>query len=259
MAGHTSDGCTIANTGFSGSLQASNCYVSAPNQASNAGCGISASSAQSYGAGFNSAGGGVYATEWTSSAISIWFWPRNAIPGDVSGGNPNPAGWGTPVAKFAGGCDIDAKFKDMQIVWIFLFPFIYLYLFRSLLYTPPPPLIHGKKKKKKKNTIANTIHRSSTLPSAATGPAPSGTRDRAPPEQALARISSLITPVLSVMRTGGSIRLRCIGSDFFFFLFLSDLILCLLCLLLEVVERKEEEEEVEVVGWSRWMFTSYIL
>ena len=147
MAGHTSDGCTIANTGFSGSLQASNCYVSAPNQASNAGCGISASSAQSYGAGFNSAGGGVYATEWTSSAISIWFWPRNAIPGDVSGGNPNPAGWGTPVAKFAGGCDIDAKFKDMQIVWIFLFPFIYLYLFRSLLYTPPPPLIHGKKKK----------------------------------------------------------------------------------------------------------------
>lgn len=149
MAGHTSDGCTIANTGFSGSLQASNCYVSAPNQASNAGCGISASSAQSYGAGFNSAGGGVYATEWTSSAISIWFWPRNAIPGDVSGGNPNPAGWGTPVAKFAGGCDIDAKFKDMQIVWIFLFPFIYLYLFRSLLYTPPPPLIHGKKKKKK--------------------------------------------------------------------------------------------------------------
>lgn len=151
MAGHTSDGCTIANTGFSGSLQASNCYVSAPNQASNAGCGISASSAQSYGAGFNSAGGGVYATEWTSSAISIWFWPRNAIPGDVSGGNPNPAGWGTPVAKFTGGCDIDAKFKDMQIVWIFLFFLLFIHIYSLHSYTPlPPPLIHGKNIEKKR-------------------------------------------------------------------------------------------------------------
>ncbi|PLB41424.1 glycoside hydrolase family 16 protein [Aspergillus candidus] len=117
MAAHTSDGCTIANTGFSGALQSSNCYVSAPNQASNVGCSISAGSAQTYGAGFNGGGGGVYATEWTGSAISIWFWPRNAIPGDVSAGNPNPAGWGTPVARFAGGCDVDAKFRDMQIVF----------------------------------------------------------------------------------------------------------------------------------------------
>lgn len=117
MTLHTSDGCTINNSGFTGTLSTSNCYVNAAGQSSNAGCGIQSTSSQSYGAGFNSIGGGVYATEWTSDAISIWFFPRGSIPGDITSGNPNPSGWGTPTAKFQGNCNIDAHFGPQQIIF----------------------------------------------------------------------------------------------------------------------------------------------
>ncbi|KAL2002626.1 hypothetical protein VTN02DRAFT_6388 [Thermoascus thermophilus] len=116
MTLHTSDGCTVNNSGFTGTLSTSNCYVDAPGQSNNAGCGIQSTSSQSYGNGFNSIGGGVYATEWTSEAISIWFFPRGSIPGDISAGNPDPAGWGTPTAKFQGNCDIDSHFGPQQII-----------------------------------------------------------------------------------------------------------------------------------------------
>lgn len=119
MALHTSSGCTITNTGFTGTLATSNCYVQAPGQSENAGCGINAHDSQSYGTGFNNAGGGVYATEWTSEAISIWWFPRSAIPGDITSGNPDPGAWGTPVARFAGDCDIDSHFGPHQIVRYF--------------------------------------------------------------------------------------------------------------------------------------------
>ncbi|KAJ5943002.1 hypothetical protein N7516_003170 [Penicillium verrucosum] len=88
-----------------------------PGQSANSGCTIQSDSTQSYGTGFNNAGGGVYATEWTGSAISIWFFPSYAVPGDISSGNPNPAAWGAPTARFAGGCDINSHFNDMQIVF----------------------------------------------------------------------------------------------------------------------------------------------
>ncbi|KAF7134188.1 hypothetical protein CNMCM5793_005867 [Aspergillus hiratsukae] len=118
MTLHTTDGCTIANTGFTGTLLTSNCYSYAPGQAENAGCGIADPSSQTYGSGFNSAGGGVYATEWTSDGISIWFFGRGGIPGDISAGAPNPSGWGTPVAKFAAGsCDFEEHFREMQIIF----------------------------------------------------------------------------------------------------------------------------------------------
>ena len=114
---HTSEGCTIANNnGFTGSLATENCYINAPGQATNAGCDIPSQDTRSYGVGFNANGGGVIATEWTSEDISIWFFPRGTTPGDIEAGNPNPAAWGLPMAKFQGDCDIDSHFKDQQIV-----------------------------------------------------------------------------------------------------------------------------------------------
>jgi hypothetical protein len=141
MTLHTSDGCSIDPTGFSGSLLTSNCYVQASGQDNNAGCGIQATSSNSYGAGFNGAGGGVYATEWTGNAISIWFFPRSSIPGDISSGNPNPSSWGIPAARFAGNCDIDSHFTDMQIV-----------LLPSLLSSLNRPFSSLHKHRKKTNT-----------------------------------------------------------------------------------------------------------
>ncbi|KIW30269.1 uncharacterized protein PV07_06024 [Cladophialophora immunda] len=118
MAMHTDAGCTITNTGaFSGTLETDDCDTTAPDQPSNAGCSMRSQDTTSFGNGFNSNGGGVYATEWTSEAISIWFFPRNAIPSDISSGNPDPSGWGLPQGQFTGGCDIDDKVKDQQLVF----------------------------------------------------------------------------------------------------------------------------------------------
>ncbi|KGO66225.1 Concanavalin A-like lectin/glucanase, subgroup [Penicillium italicum] len=114
---HTNAGCTINNSGFTGTFLTGNCDVQAPGQSANSGCAIQNDNTQSYGTGFNNVGGGIYATEWTGSAISVWFFPSYAVPGDISSGNPNPAGWGTPTARFAGNCDINSHFNNLQIVF----------------------------------------------------------------------------------------------------------------------------------------------
>lgn len=116
MTLHTGDGCSIVPLGFSGTLDTSNCYVEASGQSANAGCAIESTSNSSYGDGFNKAGGGVYATEWTGDAINVWFFPNSSVPSDITNGKPNPLGWGLPSARFAGACDIDSHFKDLQIV-----------------------------------------------------------------------------------------------------------------------------------------------
>nr|ADZ46179.1 beta-1,3(4)-glucanase [Paecilomyces sp. FLH30] len=114
---HTSDGCTINDGGFTGNLRTSNCYIYAPGQNANAGCGIEATNPDSYGRGFNSLGGGIYATDLTSNGISIWFFPRGSEL-RVLGDNPNPANWGTPAAKFAGGsCDFESKFNGQRLIF----------------------------------------------------------------------------------------------------------------------------------------------
>ncbi|KAJ9602158.1 hypothetical protein H2200_013278 [Cladophialophora chaetospira] len=118
MTLHTNAGCSITSTGaFSGSLSTANCDVNAANQPANAGCSIASQDNSNYGNGFNANGGGVYATEWTSEAISIWFFPRGSIPSDISSGNPDPSNWGLPQGQFTGGCDIDEHVKDQQLVF----------------------------------------------------------------------------------------------------------------------------------------------
>lgn len=117
MTLHTSDGCSIIDDGhFTGTLGTTNCYVNAPGQSANSGCDIQNQDTQSYGNGFNAISGGVIATEWTGSDITIWFFPRGTTPADITAGNPNPATWKEPVAQFQGNCDIDSRFKNQQIV-----------------------------------------------------------------------------------------------------------------------------------------------
>jgi hypothetical protein len=116
MTLHTTSGCMVNKSGFTGSMSSSNCDVNAQGQATNSGCGITSSDSQSYGDGFNNNGGGVYATEWTSQALSIWFFPRNSIPSDISSGNPDPTTWGTPAALFEGSCDMDSHLGPQNIV-----------------------------------------------------------------------------------------------------------------------------------------------
>ncbi|KAI9749818.1 MAG: hypothetical protein M4579_006722, partial [Chaenotheca gracillima] len=111
---HSNPGCTMSGGSQSGSVAGTDCDATANG---NAGCGVVDSNTASYGSGFNDGQGGVYAMEWTSSQIAVWFFPRSSIPGDALGSNPDPSGWGTPTANFQGPCDIDANFNNHQIVF----------------------------------------------------------------------------------------------------------------------------------------------
>ncbi|RMD39181.1 hypothetical protein DV735_g5949, partial [Chaetothyriales sp. CBS 134920] len=115
---HTDDSCSISSTGsFTGTVDTTNCDWDAVGQTANVGCSFDESTPETFGTGFNAIGGGVYATEWTSHAISIWFFPRAQIPSDITSGSPDPSSWSEPLAIFAGSCDIDNHFKNHQIVF----------------------------------------------------------------------------------------------------------------------------------------------
>ncbi|KAF1992129.1 glycoside hydrolase family 16 protein [Aulographum hederae CBS 113979] len=115
MTLHTSVNCTIAGGTQTGKLVTNNC---AYYPGYNVGCGTTSPTNTSYGAGFNAIGGGVYAMEWTSFYIRIWFFPRGAIPLSITSGIPNPAtDFGLPNADFRGNCNIDDKFKNHTIIF----------------------------------------------------------------------------------------------------------------------------------------------
>ncbi|QDS67775.1 hypothetical protein FKW77_006451 [Venturia effusa] len=124
MTLHTRAGCSLssapvaenAKQKFTGSIKTSNCDINAPGQGHNVGCGIGTQDTMTYGDGFNSEGGGVYATEWTGEAIRVFHFTRSNIPADILAGNPDPTTWGAPLALFSG-CDFGSFVKDQTIVF----------------------------------------------------------------------------------------------------------------------------------------------
>ncbi|KAJ8130239.1 hypothetical protein O1611_g3394 [Lasiodiplodia mahajangana] len=109
---HTAPGCSFSQDSFA----SGDC--GSPGDGT-LGCGAATQDTQNFGAGFNEIGGGVYALQWTSDAIKIFFFPRTgSIPADIEAGTPNPSNWGTPTASFSGGsCNIDANFMNHNIVF----------------------------------------------------------------------------------------------------------------------------------------------
>jgi hypothetical protein len=82
-----------------------------------AGCEVTDSRSGSFGTGFNTGGGGVYALEWTSSAIRIWFFRHGEVnsPGGPLDSNPNPSNWGKPAGIFAGDCAFGNYFQNLNM------------------------------------------------------------------------------------------------------------------------------------------------
>ena len=120
MTLHTNAGCSVSNPGSLATPNTTNCDSNAPGQKTNAGCAYMSHDPTSYGTEFNSIGGGVYATEWTSASISIWYFPRNKIPADITSNAPDTSKWGMPMSHFGGGpnlCNIDQHFQNMQIIF----------------------------------------------------------------------------------------------------------------------------------------------
>ncbi|KAI4155796.1 MAG: hypothetical protein LQ340_000771 [Diploschistes diacapsis] len=118
MTIHTGSSCTL-NGGGNGLLQPflSDCNA---NDNSNAGCSFHDPDPKSYGTGFNSVGGGVFAMEWTADGVSIWRWPQGSQPGDVFGDGPNPSGWGAPSANWASSdanCDFETSLSRHNIIF----------------------------------------------------------------------------------------------------------------------------------------------
>ncbi|CEI40256.1 hypothetical protein FVEN_g1811 [Fusarium venenatum] len=118
MSAHTAEGCILdpADSNlFSGIRRNLDCGVGT----NNVGCGFNPpeSDTSSYGDGFNAIGGGVYAMEWDSEYISIWHFPRGAIPADIEAKRPDPRKWGLPQSLFGGAkCNVDEYFSDMKLV-----------------------------------------------------------------------------------------------------------------------------------------------
>lgn len=116
---HTAAGCSMNTAGTllegTSAVTANNCNAGD----ANTGCGVQTTNAQNnYGTNFNNVGGGAYAMEWTSTSISVWFFPRSAIPSDITAGTPNPAGWSTPLTTFTpNSCDIDSSFANHNIIF----------------------------------------------------------------------------------------------------------------------------------------------
>ena len=116
MALHTGLNCSIrkSSTAFSGNIGHSDCTSGAKDDQ---GCQISTTNTLTYGLGFNDIGGGVYAAEWTRSAINIFFFPRGSMPIDLATEFPNPTLWGEPSARFQGDCNIAESFTNQNIVF----------------------------------------------------------------------------------------------------------------------------------------------
>lgn len=83
----------------------------------NSGCGFLDTDTRSFGEDFNRQGGGVFAHQWNSQGIAVWFFSRGEIPQDIQSGNPDPSTWPTPMALWsADTCDMATHFYDHTLV-----------------------------------------------------------------------------------------------------------------------------------------------
>jgi len=117
---HTNVGCTLASSNSSTLAISGNVIAGTDCAASttgNQGCGIRAATSNSFGAGFNSNNGGVYAMKWDTSGVAVYFFPRGSEPADITAGVPQPDSWGPAQARWpAASCDPFKFFTDHHAI-----------------------------------------------------------------------------------------------------------------------------------------------
>ncbi len=114
---HSGSGCVVNTAGSQSgtTLLNSNCNA----DSGYTGCSVTTTTSNSYGTNFNNNGGGVYAMQWESSGVYVWFWPHSSVPADITAGSPVTGNWGTPIVAFNGGsgCTFDSSFANENIVF----------------------------------------------------------------------------------------------------------------------------------------------
>ncbi|KAK8136963.1 endo-1-3(4)-beta-glucanase [Apiospora sp. TS-2023a] len=114
MTLHTTDNCEMSvKRKMTGSVLQKDCFNETN---SNAGCGVQGSDA-SYGANYNTAGGGIMAMEWRNEGIRMWQFGRSSIPADITSKKPDPSTWGMAAADFPNtDCDMGTHFRNQSII-----------------------------------------------------------------------------------------------------------------------------------------------
>lgn len=106
--------------GATGTFNNNSCSVNVGGPLPNsAGCSFQDTQTASFGTAFNQNDGGVFAVEWTSTAIKMWFLPRNPASPQLANAlslAPQPSLWGDPSASFQGPCNIQGLFRDQKLV-----------------------------------------------------------------------------------------------------------------------------------------------
>ncbi|KAJ7281422.1 glycoside hydrolase family 16 protein [Mycena rebaudengoi] len=117
---HTSAGCSLDTStasSFIGKHTATTDCTSG--NGSNNGCGITKFGPAAYGHELNLQAGGVFAHIVDPDVgISVWQFPRTAIPEDITDKNPDPSKWGKPAAFFSKeSCDITKHFRQQALTF----------------------------------------------------------------------------------------------------------------------------------------------
>ncbi|GAA5874009.1 hypothetical protein JCM8547_001600, partial [Rhodosporidiobolus lusitaniae] len=116
MSLHTIPGCSRNRTSSQTGTWAYTGSIDRCDTSSGSACTVQDPSPLSAGAGWNAAGGGVFAVQIAEDGISIWRWQKSDVPLDVQEGNPRPQTWGVPVARWDGEtCDTRTYLGEMWI------------------------------------------------------------------------------------------------------------------------------------------------
>lgn len=117
---HTGSGCSFTQSDVSAMTQVTIVEASGTSCDANAdpgACGFSDDSTSTFGPGFNSAGGGVFALQFDTSGISMWFFQAGSVPSDISNLAPTPSNWGSPrMSVPTSSCSPTTYFKDLMMV-----------------------------------------------------------------------------------------------------------------------------------------------
>ncbi|KAF7341109.1 Glycoside hydrolase family 16 protein [Mycena venus] len=103
-----------------GTITSTNCTV-VPSQGITEGCVVTETKQNSFGSGFASQGGGVFAMLWDANGIAMWYFGRSGVPSNIGGtALPDPATWGKASAWYpASSCDPTKHFGP-QIITLYI-------------------------------------------------------------------------------------------------------------------------------------------